>query len=78
MPLAEDQYAVGELGPDCEDESFGQAIRSWTARWDLHDVDPGAGQDRIERGGELSGAVADEEPDGVGAIVEVHQQVGAC
>jgi hypothetical protein len=75
MLLAEDQDAVGELGPGGEDESFGEAVRSRAARRDLHDVDPRAGQDGVERGGELAGAVADEEPDGGGAVVEVHEQV---
>jgi hypothetical protein len=42
---------------------------------DLDGVDPGAGQDGIERRGELAGAVADEEPERGGAVVEVHQQV---
>jgi hypothetical protein len=73
VPLAEDQDAVGELGSGGQDESFGEAVRSRTARRDLHDVDPGAGQDGVERGGELAGAVADEEPEGGGTVVERHQ-----
>ncbi len=71
----EDQDAVGEFGSGGQDESFGEAVRSRTPRWDLHGVDPGAGQDGIERRGELAGAVADEEPEAGGAVVEVHQQV---
>jgi hypothetical protein len=34
-----------------------------------------AGQGGIEGGGELAGAVADEEPEGGDTVVEVHQQV---
>jgi hypothetical protein len=75
VPLAEDQDAVGELGSGGQDEAFGEAVRSRTARRDLHGVDPGAGQDGVERCGELAGAVADEEPEGVGAVVEVHEQI---
>jgi hypothetical protein len=75
MLLAEDQDAVGEFGPGGEDESFGEAVRARAARRDLHVVDPCAGHDGVECGGELSGAVADEEPEGVTAVVEIHQQV---
>src|SRR5215203_2268185 len=73
--FAEDEDAVGEFASDGQDEAFGEAVRSRTSRWDLHGVDPGAGEDGVERGGELAGAVADEEPEGGGALVEVHQQV---
>jgi hypothetical protein len=75
VPLTEDQNAVGELGSDGQYESFSETVRPRTARRNLHDVDVRAGQDSIERGGELAGAVADEEPEGGGAVVEVHQQV---
>ena len=75
VPFAEDQDAVGELGSGGPDESFGKAVRPWTSRRDLHGVDPGAGQGGVERRGELAGAVADEEPEGGGAVVEVHQEV---
>jgi hypothetical protein len=75
VPLAEDQDAVGELGSDGQHEAFGEAVRPRTARRDLYGIDPGAGQDGIERRGELAGTVADEEPERGGAVVEVHQQV---
>src|ERR1019366_8763281 len=42
-----------------------------------HGRDPGAGQDRVERGGEVRAAVADHELDLVCLLAEVHQQV-AC
>jgi hypothetical protein len=42
-------------------------------RWNLHGVDPGAGEDGVERGGELVGSVADEELERGDTIVEVHQ-----
>ena len=75
MALAEDQDAVGEFGPGGEDEAFGEAVRAWAAWRDLHSVDACAGQDGVERISELASAVADEEPEGGGAVVEVHQQV---
>ena len=52
-----------------------QFKRSRTSRRDLHGLYAGTGQDGVERIGELPGAVADQEPEGCGAVVEVHQQV---
>ena len=75
MALAEDQDAVGEFGSGGPDEAFGEAVRAWAARRDLHGVDPGVSHNVVERCGELSGAVTDEEPEAGGAVVEVHQQV---
>jgi hypothetical protein len=75
VPLTEDQDAVGEFGSGGQDEAFGEAVRSRASGRDLHRVDPSAGQDGIEGGGELASAVSDEEPEGGGAVVEVHQQV---
>src|SRR5829696_735410 len=75
VSFAEDQDAVGEFGSGGEDEAFGEAVRSRASWWDLHGVDFGAGENGVERGGELAGAVADEEPEAGSAVVEVHQQV---
>jgi hypothetical protein len=71
VAFAEDEDAVGELGSGGQDESLGEAVRSRTSRWDLHGRYVGAGQDCVERCGELAGAVADEEPEGRGTVVEV-------
>ena len=73
--LAEDQHPVGDLGPDGQDEPFGETIRTRTPRRDLEHLDARARQDRVERRGELPSAVADEEPEPVGVLAEVHQQV---
>jgi hypothetical protein len=54
VPFAEDQDAVGEFGPDGQDEAFGEAVRSRTSRRNLHDIYAGAGQGCVERGGELA------------------------
>jgi len=67
VPLAEDQHAVGELGPHCQDEALGEAVRPRTARRDLHHLDTRVRQDRIERRRELPGPIADEEPKPGGA-----------
>jgi hypothetical protein len=78
VPLTKGQDAVGQLGPDGLDESFGEAVRPRTSRRNLHGVDPRAGQDGVEAGVELAGPVVDEETEAGSPIVEVHQQVAAC
>ena len=75
VPLAEDQHPVGDLGPHCQDEAFGEAVRSRTPRRDLDYLDTRVRQDRVERSRELTGPVADEEPKPADVLAEVHQQV---
>ena len=62
MPLAEDQHPVGDLRPGGEHEPFRISIRARASGRDLHGLDAGAGQDRVEGRGELPGPVADQEP----------------
>jgi hypothetical protein len=62
VSFPEDQHPVGEFGADGQDEAFGEAVRPRAAGRDLHDVDARIGQHGVERCGELSGPVADEEP----------------
>jgi hypothetical protein len=40
VPFTEDQDAIGQLGSDGQDGSFGEAVRSGTSRRDLDGVDP--------------------------------------
>jgi hypothetical protein len=75
VPFAEDQDAVGEFGSGGQDEAFGVAVRPGTSGWDLDGVDAAAGKDGVEGGGELAGAVGDEEPEAGGAVAEIHEQV---
>jgi hypothetical protein len=75
VPFAEDQDAVGEFGSGGQDEAFGEAVRSRASGREPDGVDPGAGEDGVEGGGELAGSVADEESEGGDTVVEVHQQV---
>jgi hypothetical protein len=63
VSFSEDQHAVGEFGADGQHERFGETVRPRTPRRDLDDLDARIGEHRVERGRELSGAVADEEPD---------------
>jgi len=57
VPLAEDQHPIGELGPDGEHEPSGITVRSRDPRRDLHGLDPGISQHRVEGCGELPGPV---------------------
>ena len=75
MLLAEDQHPVGDLGPDREDEAFGEAVRPWTPRRDLDHLDARVRQDRIELRRELTGRIANEEPEPADVPAEIHQQV---
>ena len=52
VPLAEDQHAVGDLGPDGQHEAFGEAVRPRTPGRDLDHLDARVRQ-RVERGREL-------------------------
>jgi hypothetical protein len=78
VPFAEDQHPVGDLGPGGEDEPFGVSVRARTAGRDLRCRDAGAGQGRAGGAGELPGPVADQEPEVLGVIAEVHQELRIC
>ena len=75
MPSAKDQHPVGGLSAGGEHEPFGIGVRAGTAGRDLHYLDAGAGEGRIEGFGELPGAVPDQEPEVRGAAAEVHQEI---
>ena len=74
VSLAEDQHPVGDLGPHCQDEAFGETVRPRTARRNPDHFDSRIRQDRVERRRELPGAVADEEPEPCGTFAEVHDE----
>ena len=76
--LPEDQRPVGEFGADGQDEVFGEAVRARTPGWDLDHLDTRIGRHRVERGRELSGPIADEEPEPPGVFAEVITRLGAC
>ena len=63
VPFPEDQHAVGEFGADGQYEAFGEAVRPRVPWWDLDHLDTDIGQHRVERGRELAGAIADQEPE---------------
>jgi hypothetical protein len=63
MALAVNQHPVGHLDPGGEHEPFRISIRPGHPRRGLHGPYTLAGEDVIERAGELGVAVPDEEPE---------------
>ena len=70
-----DQEVVEAFPAQGADEAFGDRVRPRCPDRGADDPDVGAGEDGVERGGELAVPVADQEPEPVGAVAEVHQQV---
>jgi hypothetical protein len=75
VPFTEDQHPVGSLCPGGEHEPFRVGVRAGTSGRDLHGLDTGTGQDRVERGSELPGPVTDQKPEVSGAVTKAHQEV---
>jgi len=68
VPRPGDEQPVGDLGPGCAHPALGISVRPRTARRDLHHLDPGTGQHRVERLGELPGPIPDQEQEPGGAL----------
>jgi hypothetical protein len=77
MGLVPDQGAIQELAAASPDPAFGDHVHAGRPDVAQHGPDPGVGEDRVERGGEVGAAVADHELDSVRMFAEVHDQV-AC
>jgi hypothetical protein len=75
MVLVPDQGAVQELAPASADPAFGDRVHARCPDVAEHGLDPGTGEDRVERGGEVRAAVADHELDPVRLLAEIHDQV---
>jgi hypothetical protein len=67
VPRPGGQHPAGDLSPDGAHPAPGTGVRSRAARRDLHHLDPGTGQHRAGRPGELTGPVPDQEPEPGGA-----------
>jgi hypothetical protein len=48
------------------------------SHWGNYLIADSAGEDGVERGGELAVPIADEEPEPLGGLAEIHQQVAAA
>ena len=70
-----DQEVVEAFPAQCSDESFRDRVRAGCSYRGADDADVSAGEDGVERRGELAVSVADQEPEPVGAVAELHEQV---
>src|ERR1039457_6989857 len=75
MVLVPDEGAVQELAAASPDPALGDRVHTRRPHVAQHGPDPGAGEDRIERGGEVRSAVADHELRSLRLLAEVHEQV---
>ena len=75
MALVDDQDAVEEFATDRADEAFGDRVGARCLHRRPDDADIAGGEHRVERGGELGVAVAEEELDAAPDVVEVHEKV---
>jgi hypothetical protein len=57
------------------DEALGDRVRPRCPHWRAENADVGAGEHGVEGGGELAVPIADQEPELLGAVAEVHQEV---
>src|SRR5262249_30626415 len=70
-----DQRPVQTLSTHGAYPPLGIRVRSGRPRWDLDCLNADRGEYRVERGGELGVAVADQEAESIDVVGEVHQQV---
>src|SRR4051812_38802194 len=75
VPWSGDHEVVEAFPAQGADEAFRDGVRAGCPDWGADDADVGADEDGVERGGELAIPVTDQEPEPVGAVAEVHQQV---
>src|SRR6476469_3961363 len=70
-----DQQVVEAFPSQGADEPFRDRVRPGRSYRGADDPQVGASEDGVERGGELAVPIADQEPEPIAAIAEVHQQV---
>jgi hypothetical protein len=75
VPFTRDQESVGALGAGCTYPSFGERVGPGTLRRRWDDGCAVAGEDGVERGGELAVPVTDQEPEAPSPLLEIHEQV---
>src|SRR6266487_4938483 len=63
LPTADEQHPVQGLPPYRADPSFGEGVRPGRLHRRAQHLDSFGGEDRVERGGELCVAIADQEPE---------------
>jgi hypothetical protein len=69
-----DQEVVETLATQCPDPALCDGVRPRCPHGGADDADVGAGEDRVERGGELAVPVADQKSELLGVLAEFHEQ----
>ena len=75
MAWSGDQEVVEAFPSQGADEAFRDRVRSGCPDRRSNDLHVGADEDCIEGPGELAVPVTDQEPEPVGSIAEIHEQV---
>src|SRR5205814_10217599 len=75
MAFASDEHPVGALAANGAYPPLGDSVRPRRLRGRADDLDVGGGEHRIERGGELAVPIPQQEPQLIGSIAEIYQQV---
>ena len=70
VALSGDQEVVEAFAPQGADEAFRDRVRPRCSYRGADDADGGAGEDRVEGGGELAVSVADQESEPVGVVAK--------
>ena len=70
MAWSGDQKVVEAFPSQCPDEPFRNRVRPGRLDRGADDPDVGAGEDGVERSGELAVPVADQEPEPVRVVAE--------
>jgi hypothetical protein len=70
-----DQEVVEAFAAQRADEAFRDRVRARRSNRAADDPNVGAGEYSVEGGGELGIAIADQEPEPVGVVAKVHEQV---
>src|SRR5690242_1623931 len=75
MPFAEDQHAPEKFSAQGADEPLADGVHARSLDGGAQDPGPGGLEDRVERGGEVRSAVADQELDALEPLVEAEGEV---
>ena len=78
MAGVEDEYSVEEFSTATANPAFHDRVGAGCLDRCLDDLYVLAGEDRVERAGELRVPVADQEPELRRTITEIHDQIRAC
>jgi hypothetical protein len=76
--LADDQQPVEDFAPQGPDDPFPDSVRFGCLRRAGQNPNARPQEDGVEAGGELAGAVPDQEPDWSRPCAEVDQEVARC